>query len=49
MVISSTCIGFSGYKTVAHIDIYCEIQAVPFAQLSQMKPGEPSDWAERGV
>ena len=25
------------------IDIQCEIQAVPFAQLSQMNPGEPSD------
>ena len=24
------------------IDIQCEIQAVPFAQLSQLKPGEPS-------
>ena len=24
------------------IDIHCEIQAVPFAQLSQMRPGEPS-------
>ena len=24
------------------IDIHCEIQPVPFAQLSQMKPGEPS-------
>ena len=24
------------------IDIHCEIQAVPFAELSQMKPGEPS-------
>ncbi|MBP3756482.1 MAG: YifB family Mg chelatase-like AAA ATPase, partial [Prevotella sp.] len=24
------------------IDIQCEIQAVPFAQLSQMQPGEPS-------
>ena len=24
------------------IDIHCEIQAVPFAQLSQLKPGEPS-------
>ena len=23
-------------------DIHCEIQAVPFAQLSQMQPGEPS-------
>jgi magnesium chelatase family protein len=25
------------------IDIHCEIQAVPFAQLSQMKPGEPTE------
>lgn len=25
------------------IDIHCEIQAVPFAQLSQMHPGEPSE------
>ncbi len=25
------------------IDIHCEIQAVPFAQLSQMEPGEPSE------
>ena len=25
------------------IDIHCEIQAVPFSELSQMKPGEPSD------
>ena len=25
------------------IDIHCEIQAVPFAQLSQMQPGESSD------
>ena len=24
------------------IDIHCEIQAVPFSQLSQMQPGEPS-------
>ena len=24
------------------IDIHCEVQPVPFAQLSQMKPGEPS-------
>ena len=24
------------------IDIHCEIQAVPFTELSQMKPGEPS-------
>ena len=23
-------------------DIHCEIQAVPFTELSQMKPGEPS-------
>lgn len=25
------------------IDIHCEIQAVPFVQLSQMRPGEPSE------
>lgn len=25
------------------IDIHCEIQAVPFAQLSQMQQGEPSE------
>ncbi len=30
-------------KIFACIDIHCEIQAVPFAQLSQMKPGEPSE------
>lgn len=30
------------YKNAAWIDIHCEIQAVPFAQLSQMQPGEPS-------
>ena len=24
------------------IDIHCEVQAVPFAQLAQMQPGEPS-------
>ena len=42
MVTSSTCIKSSGYKTAARIDIHCEIQAVPFAQLSQMQPGESS-------
>ena len=31
-----------GCKIFDHIDIHCEIQAVPFAQLSQMQPGEPS-------
>ena len=31
-----------GYKIFVCIDIHCEIQAVPFAQLSQMQPGEPS-------
>lgn len=30
------------YKIFDRIDIHCEIQAVPFAQLSQMQPGEPS-------
>ena len=39
---NSICQEFSAYKTAAQIDIHCEIQAVPFAQLSQMKPGEPS-------
>ena len=29
-------------KIASSIDIHCEIQAVPFAQLSQMKSGEPS-------
>ena len=29
-------------KIFACIDIHCEIQAVPFAALSEMKPGEPS-------
>jgi DNA-directed RNA polymerase subunit E'/Rpb7 len=28
------------YKIFDSIDIHCEIQAVPFAQLSQMQPGE---------
>ena len=31
-----------GYIIFDRIDIHCEIQAVPFAQLSQMQPGEPS-------
>ena len=30
-------------KIASSIDIHCEIQAVPFAQLSQMQPGEPSE------
>ena len=42
MVTSSTCLKSSGYKTAARIDIHCEIQAVPFAELSKMQPGEPS-------
>lgn len=29
-------------KITSSIDIHCEIQAVPFAQLSQMRPSEPS-------
>ena len=36
------CEKFPAYKTAARIDIHCEIQAVPFALLSQMRPGEPS-------
>ena len=31
-----------GYIIPCSIDIHCEIQAVPFAELSQMQPGEPS-------
>ena len=31
------------------IDIHCEIQAVPFAQLSQMQPGEPSEMIRERV
>ena len=31
-----------GYIIFDRIDIHCEIQAVPFAELSQMQPGEPS-------
>ena len=31
-----------GYIIFDRIDIPCEIQAVPFAQLSRMQPGEPS-------
>ena len=30
-------------KIFVCIDIHCEIQAVPFAQLSQIQPGEPSE------
>ena len=33
----------AGPKIPSSIDIHCEIQAVPFAQLSQMQPGEPSE------
>ena len=29
-------------KISSCIDIHCEVQPVPFAQLSQMQPGEPS-------
>ena len=31
-----------GYIIFDRIDIHCEIQPVPFAQLSQMQQGEPS-------
>ena len=31
-----------GYIIFDRIDIHCEIQAVPFKQLSEMQPGEPS-------
>jgi len=42
MTTNSFCPNNSAYKNKAWIDIHCEIQAVPFAQLSQMEPGEPS-------
>ncbi len=32
-----------GYIIFYRIDIQCEIQAVPFAALSEMEPGEPSE------
>jgi magnesium chelatase family protein len=32
-----------GYIIFDRIDIHCEIQAVPFVALSEMKPGEPSE------
>lgn len=39
---NSICQEFLAYKTAARIDIHCEIQAVPFSELSKMQPGEPS-------
>jgi len=38
-----------GYIIFDRIDIHCEIQAVPFAQLSQMQPGEPSQMIRERV
>ena len=37
-----TCTKSLVYKIFDSIDIHCEIQAVPFAQLSKMQPGESS-------
>ena len=31
-----------GYIIFDRLDIHCEIQAVPFKQLSEMQPGDPS-------
>ena len=42
MTTNSICQKSAAYKTAACIDIHCEIQAVPFKQLSEMQPGEPS-------
>ena len=36
------CINSSEYKTAACVDIQCEVQPVPFVELSRMQPGEPS-------
>lgn len=30
-------------KILDRIDIHCELAAVPFSDLSKMKPGEPSE------
>ena len=39
-----------GYIIFDRLDIHCEIQAVPFKQLSKMQPGEPSaDIRERVI
>lgn len=35
-MINSICHKFPGYKNTTRIDINCEVQAVPFAQLSLM-------------
>jgi len=31
------------YINTDRIDIHCELQAVPFKDLAQMSPGEPSE------
>ena len=41
-IIGKTLKKYQTHKTAMCIDIHCEVQAVPFAQLSQMQPGEPS-------
>ena len=41
-MINSICHKFPRYKNTTRIDIQCEVQTVPFAKLSKMKPGEPS-------
>ena len=41
-LIARICQKYLGYKTTAYIDIHCELQAVPFSELSKMQPGEPS-------
>lgn len=37
------CVKSADHIFIDRIDIHCEIQAVPFAQLSQMAPGESSE------
>ena len=39
----------AGPKIASSIDIHCEIQAVPFAELSKMQPGEPSSAIRKRV
>ena len=38
-----------GYIIFDHIDIHCEIQAVPFAEAIGYRNLDRGDWAERGI
>ncbi len=49
MVTSSTCQISTAYKTTARIDILCEVLVMPFKELSQMEPSEPSSVIRKRV